>query len=205
MPRLLLALLCLCALGSCRPEVYVPKPVGYHKVDTPARHEYQLFDEPGFPYSFEYPVYAQIGNDTAMMGLKPDNPYWLNVFIPCLNGVINITYKEINHKQTLVTLVNDAWGLSFFHHEKAEGIYDAQFRRGNVSGVLYTISGNAASRYQFTATDSVNHFLRGALYFDVTPNADSLEPANRFMEQDIHHLLQTLRWKDRAGGAKQLL
>jgi hypothetical protein len=61
---------------------------------------------------------------------------------------------------------------------------------------LYTVGGNSASRYQFAATDSVKHFLRGALYFDVTPNADSLQPVTDFLLKDIQHMLLTLQWHD---------
>jgi hypothetical protein len=36
--------------------------------------------------------------------------------------------------------------------------------------------------------------LRGALYFDVTPNADSLRPINEFLKVDMEHMLETLKW-----------
>jgi gliding motility-associated lipoprotein GldD len=196
MLRYILAIAFLLFISSCRPQVFVPKPPGYFKIDTPAWHEYQVFDRPGYPYSFEYPVYANIENDTVFMEEKADNPYWININIPCLNAVINITYKQISAKQPLNKLVNDAHNLSFFHHEIADYIEPHEFRNGfGTSGLLYVVGGNSASRYQFTATDSVKHFIRGAMYFDVTPNADSLKPANDFMEQDIQHLLKTLRWK----------
>ena len=187
--------LILCIV-SCRPQVFPPKPPGYFRIDTPEQHKYVVFDQPGFPYTFEYPVYANITRDTVFLGEKAQNPYWININFPQLNGVINLTYKEINAEQTLFKLNEDAWGLSFFHHEKATGIGTRQFMNDyGVSGALYTLDGNTASKYQFTATDSVRHFLRGALYFDVTPNADSLKPANDFLEKDIEHLLMSMKWK----------
>jgi gliding motility-associated lipoprotein GldD len=196
MCRYITGVLLLLFIVSCKPEIFPPKPPGYFRIDTPAKHEYQLFDKPGFPYSFEYPIYANIENDTVFMEEKADNPYWININIPGLNGVINLTYKEISAKQPLNKLVNDAWNLTFFHHEKADYTEPHEFRNGyGASGILYVVGGNTASRYQFTATDSVKHFLRGAMYFDVTPNADSLKPANDFLERDIEHLLKTLRWK----------
>ena len=174
----------------------MPKPTGYFRIDTPAEHSYRLFDQPGFPYTFEYPTYATFEKDTVFLGEKADNPYWINVYFPKLNGVINITYKDITSQQTLLQMNNDAWGLSFFHHEKTDYIDTKEFSNGNgVTGVLYTLGGNTASRYQFTATDSTKHFLRGALYFDVTPNEDSLKPAYDFLEKDIEHMLMTIRWK----------
>ena len=182
-------------LASCRPEVFPPKPQGYFRIDTPASHQYRLFDRPGYPYTFEYPVYSTVENDTLFKEEKADNPYWINVVFPSLGGVINITYKEINAKQTLPRLIEDAWNMSFFHHEKAEYMNEKEFSVPGNSVMLYIIGGNAASRYQFTATDSAKHFMRGSLYFDVTPNADSLKPATDFLEQDIKHMLMTLKWR----------
>jgi gliding motility-associated lipoprotein GldD len=112
-----------------------------------------------------------------------------------MGGVINITYKQITPQQPLIKLVQDAESLSFLHHSKTDYINEQAFSRGNVSGVLYTVDGNVASKYQFAATDSIKNFLRGGLYFDVTPNADSLKPVTDFLEKDMEHLLFTLRWK----------
>jgi hypothetical protein len=44
-------------------------------------------------------------------------------------------------------------------------------------------------------TDSVKHFLRGALYFDASPNEDSLGVVNNFLQDDMKHLINTFRWK----------
>jgi gliding motility-associated lipoprotein GldD len=64
-----------------------------------------------------------------------------------------------------------------------------------VTGIFFKVSGNAATARQFFVTDSTSHFLRGALYFDSTPNADSLGVVNDFLEVDMKHLINTLRWK----------
>ena len=40
----------------------------------------------------------------------------------------------------------------------------------------FSLKGNTATANQFFVTDSVKHFLRGALYFNATPNEDSLRP-----------------------------
>ena len=182
-------------IASCRPEVFPPKPQGYYRLDTPATHQYRVFDEPGFPYTFEYPVYSNVVRDTVFMGEKAENPYWIDINFPSLGGVLNITYKVISEKQTLPKLIEDSWTMSFFHHEKAEYMNEKEFSVPGMNILLYTVGGNTASRYQFTATDSVKHFLRGALYFDVTPNADSLKPATDFLETDIKHMLMTLKWR----------
>ena len=61
--------------------------------------------------------------------------------------------------------------------------------------MLYAIEGNAASAAQFFVTDSVRHFVRGSLYFNNVPNADSVAPVNAFIINDIRHLMETLEWK----------
>jgi hypothetical protein len=52
-----------------------------------------------------------------------------------------------------------------------------------------------ATAKQFFLTDTTTHFLRGALYFDATPNEDSLKPVNDFLQADMKHLINTLRWR----------
>ncbi len=195
MSRYLLVFSLFILFASCRPQVFTPKPPGYFRIDTPAAHQYQLFDRQDFPYSFEYPVYSDIEKDTVFQAKEEKNPYWINIYFPHLGGVINITYREISAQYPFAKLVSDAYGLSFFHHEKADYIDEHPFNINGMSCTIYTVGGNAATRYQFTATDSVKHFMRGALYFDTTPNADSLKPATDFLVQDIVHLLTTLKWK----------
>ena len=47
--------------------MYTPKPTGYYRIPFPER-AYQTFQEPGFPYSFEYPVYARVVRDSTFFG-----------------------------------------------------------------------------------------------------------------------------------------
>jgi len=195
MMRVWIAFICISFLYACRPDTYTPKPRGYYKVVLP-RHKYHVFDEPGFPYRFEYPTYATVTRDTDFFGHRPENPYWVFIDFPTVGGRFYISYKNISASQPLERLMEDSHEMSFtVHSKRADYITDQAFHRGNVHGILYNAGGNAASAYQFVATDSVKHFMRGALYFDVTPNADSLKPANEFLKEDMQHLLETLQWK----------
>ena len=65
----------------------------------------------------------------------------------------------------------------------------------DVYGILYEIDGNAASSLQFFLTDSVKHYLRGALYFNVQPNKDSLAPIINFVKEDVFVLIESFEWK----------
>ena len=181
-------------IGACNSE-YVAKPRGYFKIELPPK-KYQLFNKPGFPYSFEYPQYGQIVQDSLFFDQQPENNYWINIDFPQFNGRIHISYKEIG-KQKFDSLVNDAFTLSYKQHTyKASAIQPRQFSTPNgVGGVYFTLKGNAATANQFFATDSVKHFLRGALYFSATPNSDSLQPVNEFLRKDVEHLINTLTWR----------
>jgi gliding motility-associated lipoprotein GldD len=182
------------AMIACNSD-YVQKPRGYYKIDLPEK-KYQLFDQPGFPYAFEYPVYGRVIQDSLFFDQRAENPYWINIDFPQFNGRVHISYKEIG-KNKFDSLVNDAFTMSYKQHTyKASAIRPEQFRTPNgVTGIYFTLKGNAATANQFFATDSIKHFLRGALYFNATPNEDSLQPVNNFLKQDVRHLINTLRWK----------
>lgn len=184
----------ICCLASCQGN-YTPKPRGYFRIAFPEK-TYQTFDEPGYPYTFEYPAYAEIIKDTAFFNKKPENPWWINIAFPSFNGKIYVSYKMIGREYTLEKLIDDAYTMTYKNSVRADAIVPEMFRTPyHVSGIFYNVAGNAATARQFYATDSVKHFLRGALYFYSTPNADSLKPVVQFVQEDMWHLLETLRWK----------
>lgn len=179
---------------ACGEEEYVPKPRGYFQIYMPEK-EYTSFNKPEYPYSFEYPVYGNIEKDTLFFNEKTENPWWINVNFKDLGGKIYLSYKEINAKHTLAKLLEDSYQMSHYHTKRADYINEPEFHTpNNVHGIYYDVGGNAASSLQFYATDSHRHFIRGALYFDTTPNVDSLKPVNQFLRKDIEHLIQTLKW-----------
>lgn len=194
MKNILLYLFFSCFVASSCNSGYTIKQKGYYRIDFPL-HEYKVFDQPGYPYSFEYPVYGKVVQDTSFFEDKPENPYWVNIDFPQFNGKIYISYKEIG-KNDFNKLINDAFNLTYKHSTKATEIRDSLVHTPKgVSGVFFKVGGNAATANQFFVTDSVNHFLRGALYFDATPNEDSLRIVNDFLQEDMKHLINSLQWK----------
>ena len=179
---------------SCNND-YTIKPRGYFKIDFPQK-AYQKFDGPSYPYSFEYPVYGEIINDSLFFDEKAENPFWININFPRFNGKIYISYKEIGRNK-LDSLVNDAFTMSYKQHTyKASAIEPTPFTTpNNLNGIYFSLKGNTATANQFFITDSTRHFLRGALYFDAVPNEDSLRPVNNFLQKDLQHLINTLQWK----------
>ena len=181
------------ALLSCN-SPYVPKPAGYFAIPLPKK-EYKVFNEANYPYSFEYPAYADVVKDTSFFDSVPENPYWINIDFPQFSGRIYISYKSIG-KYKLQNLVTDAYNMTNKHTTKASGINDSLIITPNqVHGIFFTVEGDVATANQFFLTDSTKNFIRGALYFDATPNQDSLQPVNRFLTEDMRHLINTFRWK----------
>jgi gliding motility-associated lipoprotein GldD len=181
-------------LTACRPAVPVPKPLGYFKIDLPA-HQYQAFDRPGFPFTFRYPVYGTITQDSELIR-EEHSPYWLNINFPNLDATIYLSYKNISKQEPLSTLIDESYKLSYAHDIRADYIKTPQFITDNgLMGVFYNVGGNAASAYQFFITDTISHFVRGSLYFNVTPNADSLRPGTEFLKQDMDTLIQSFRFQ----------
>ena len=155
----------------------------------------QLFDRQGYPYTFEYPVYGMVTKDSTFFEDKAED-WWINIDFPQFNGRAFISYKPVG-ENNFEKLVNDAFTLrSKQHINISTGIEDSLMRTPNgVEGVYFSLSGNTATANQFFLTDSTRHFLRGALYFDATPNADSLGIVNDFLKKDLLHLINTLKWR----------
>ena len=178
---------------SCNSD-YTPKPRGYFKIHFPKK-EYQVFDKPGYPYSFEYPVYANVVKDSSFFGEATENPWWININFPQFNGTIYVSYKQIG-KYKVDKLINDAFTMTNKHSEKAYSIDDSVFTTpNNIHGVFFKVGGNVATANQFFVTDSTKNFLRGALYFNAAPNEDSLGIVNRFLLDDVKHMINTFKWK----------
>lgn len=194
MKKAVLLLFICCATMACREPIYTPKPRGYFQTDFPER-KLTRFSQAGYPYSFDYPIYGKIEKDSMFFDQKTENPWWININFNSLGGKVYISYKEINSTTTLQKLLEDSYNLSHYHTKKADYINEPEFHTNhNVHGIFYDVGGNAASAFQFYATDSHRHFLRGALYFDVAPNADSLKPINEFLRTDITQLVKSLKW-----------
>lgn len=169
---------------------YAPKPRGYFKIDFPEK-KYTSFSG-NTPYTFDYPIYAKMYLDSTERG----RPFWYNLTYPQFNARVHLSYYPINSKSDFYNLVEDTRKLAFKHTVKATGIDEGniKFPEHHVYGIYYTIAGNTASSTQFLLTDSTTNFLRGALYFNEKPQADSIQPVVDFIKADINRMIKTLKW-----------
>ena len=177
-------------MSSCEEE-YSPKPRGYFRIDLP-EHTYKHFAPKDCPYSFDINKQAFIGESRT----KASEPCWVNVIYPQFKSTIHVSYKVVNND--LQKYLEDSRTLVYKHTVKASDIQEKLVINDsvNVYGLIYFLEGNAASSLQFYLTDSTNHFLRGALYFNAKPNPDSIAPVEEFIHEDIIHFIESFRWED---------
>ncbi|MDR3365832.1 MAG: gliding motility lipoprotein GldD [Prevotellaceae bacterium] len=192
--RLLFAAFAVCTAGltlSCGGRQSTPKPRGYYRIALPEKHEYAPLSLKGYPYTFDVSTCATATPNTG----RGSEPYWLDVAYPDYNAIIYLSYKCAENRYA--QLLEDAHALVYRHTIKADAITEQRFEGGNgkTFGYLYEIGGNAATNVQFYVTDSVRHFLRGSLYFNVQPNRDSLAPVIDFITEDIRRLMETVEFR----------
>jgi len=170
---------------------YAPKPRGYYRIAFPKK-EYRDYNE-GCPFTFSYPKYADMEPDKNANA----KPCWLNMQFKQFNGTLHLTYETITSKKEFDELTEDAYKFVFKHTVKSTGIDQGtiSYPEKKVYGIYYTIDGNAASSVQFYLTDSVHHYLRGALYFNSEPRLDSIQPVLTFVKKDVDVMIRSLRWK----------
>lgn len=187
---LVLSSLLIALFSSCDSKQYQPKPRGYFRIDFPEK-EYVRLDSMNY-YSFEYPTYSTITPDY----LSPQEKEWINIEYPAHKGTVHISYKAVN--DNLDAYLEDSYYMMTKHLSRAMGIRDSVVANPdrNVYGLVYFLEGEGvASPMQFYLTDSVNHFMRGSLYFNVRTNNDSLAPVIDFILDDVRHMIETIEWK----------
>ena len=209
---------CFLLLAACN-STYTSKKNGYFKIDFPER-KYQSFNQEGFPYTFEYPVYANIIKDSTYFDSNPENPYWINIDFPQFEGRIFLSYKIVGGQahyklkqanglyrdsigiNKFDNMVQDAWKLTHKNEAVSGSIKDSLMHTANgLTGIFFKVGGNAATAKQFFLSDTTTNFIRGALYFATTPNADSIRPVQDFIQKDIEHMINTFRWANKGTAA----
>ncbi len=186
----LISLVFILLSATCS-EVYLPKPKGFNRIDMPVADYQSLQDT--FPYHFQYSKYANISRDTFHLAGR----YWINLNYSDYGALVQLTYKNLRSPSNDINLLlDDAYELSARHNIKAYSIEESilSIQNGQKASVI-ELEGEVPSQFQFFTTDTTNHFLRGALYFNVADKNDSLSPIIEFIKADVIQMLNTLEWK----------
>lgn len=197
MARILFLFVLCILLSQCQDgPVFTPKPRAFPKVNYPEK-QYQDFDQDYCKFTFSYPAYARIEQTEAYFEEAPVDPCWFDIYIPEFDSRLHCSYYPIGPDKDFETLKKDAFKLADWHNKKANFIDELIIQKeNNVSGFAFDIEGPAASPFQFFVTDSTQHFLRGALYFNTEARPDSLAPIVDFVKEDILKIIETFRWTE---------
>lgn len=183
-----LSIVAVFLLASCGSD-YLPKPKGYNRIPLP-NFSYQTLPDT-FPYSFEYSAHARLLRDSSWITER----YWINLHYPTMDASIQITYKPVTDS-IIREYLSDSYRLTSQHNVKAYAIEESIIELPNGLYASFTeLEGEVPTQVQFHVSDSVDHFLRGALYFKTATKNDSLAPVINYLKQDILHLLTSLEWK----------
>lgn len=186
-PSIVVLLLLIIITASCKEDHHIPKPIGYFRIDIPA-HDY-VAKNFGCPFQFE------IGTESQLVFFdESKSKCWFNINYPGLDATLHITYKPI--VGNLREYLEESRGLAYEHQAIASNISPSliDMPEKNVYGLTYDLGGKVASPFQFYLTDSVNHFLRGSLYFNARPNPDSLQPSLDYIRADMMQFTESFEW-----------
>jgi len=156
------------------PEMKLPEPVYTMTTDS-------------IPFRFA------VSNQAVFSARKnKDGEYFCDVKYPELNAQLYCTWHSISSEQ-LPIMLEESHRLAFQHTAMATDIrrkeYSNDFAR--VFGTLYEIDGDVATPIQLALTDSTSYFFNASLYFNFTPNADSIAPVLAYIRKDIVELMET--------------
>lgn len=181
-----------CIILSACQQTYIPKEHGFPRIDMPDP-VYVPYDQ-DHPFRFEISKYAMAYNDTERLA----EPHWVNIRYPSLGAEVQLTYKNFKGNIALLNEhIEDARKLVNKHNIKAYGIEETSIKTAQGQrAYLFALTGQVPTQFQFYTTDSLQHYLRGALYFRTATHNDSLAPAIKYISNDMLHLVSTLQWKN---------
>ncbi len=182
-------------LLSCTADVPVPKPRTFPRLTLPERNPVS-FDIPTCPFEFKFPDYAQVNKSTSFFKEKPPHDCWFDLHIPSLNASLYFSYHKIKSKKEYEKLVADTYKVNTQINKRSDFMEEVRIRNTQgVGGMKFIFEGAAASPIHFYLSDTTQHFVKGALYYNDRVRPDSMAPATDFLREDIDKLLGTFLWK----------
>lgn len=166
---------------------YYPKPDGYLRLDFPDRTYSNYTSD--CPYTFEMPDYFKVVDKDSLCNMK-------DVVMDRFNASLMLTYIPVD--TNLYELITRSQQFAYEHTGFADAISESPVidPARNAYGLKFKIEGDAASPFQFYLTDSTRHFLRGALYFNVAPNYDSIQTSLDYIMEDLDRMVETVSWQN---------
>lgn len=143
------------------------------------------------PDSFPFRFYVSDQADFSARKTT-DGEYFCDVDYPSLKAHLYCTWHSINPSR-FPLMAEEGHKMAYQHLLVATAIKENLYANDSlkVYGILYDIEGNAATPLQVVLTDSVSYFFNASLYFNVTPNADSIAPILEYVRKDVRRMMET--------------
>lgn len=182
------ALLFFVAFSTGCKKGYAPKPYGYPRIERDSV-SYVAFCTDGFPVLFDIP-----SGTLPLLRSGSASSVWLDIHYPMYRATLYCTYIPVGASGMSDELAK-ATEFVYLHASKASSIDAVSFEGENASATIYRLYGKVATPIQFVADDGSRFLLRGALYFDSEVEPDSVAPVVDYIEGDVKHLVESLKFR----------
>lgn len=181
-PKLFICYLIL-TLISCNDSY--PRKKGYLRISVPET----LFTD------FEACSFKTKISSEAVIKEIPNKDCWFKLSYPTLKADLHFSSVEI--QDNFADLVNSVHNIKDRHSQVATFIPEESIANNDKSanGILFKIQGKkAASPLSFYLTDSTKHFVTASLYFNHSPNNDSIQPIIKHIMNDVDSMIYNWKW-----------
>jgi gliding motility-associated lipoprotein GldD len=176
----------LLVLTSCEPKDPLPRPKGWPRIDLP-KHSYQTYSNPACPFTFEFPSIAVVESQRTDSCIA-------NIRFRDYDCKWHFTYHNIaGNPDAKFEHFEEYRRLVYNHIQKVTQIQESPIELENGDGMFYELYGAVGVPAQFFFGDST-HLLMASFYFDEAMENDSLSPVVNWMKQDMHHLVESVKW-----------
>lgn len=162
-----------------------PREKGYVRISIPIS-EFKNFDQCSFS--------SKISSNAELTQI-PNKDCWFKISYPKLKADLHFSYVEIDNN--FADLVNSVHEIKDRHNQVATYIpEEAIFNKDTTAiGISFKIQGKkAASPLNFYLTDSTKHFVTASLYFNHSPNNDSIQPIIQHIYNDVDSMIYNWKW-----------
>lgn len=194
MKRILFCTLICClsaffVISCAKKQAHTPKPKGYFRIEMPA-HDYEKLDTSVLPFTF------QCSKTVAWEYHDQDTVKWLLLNYPGQKARLELSLFPI-HGAPHELMLKDKEFVEM-HFVKADNVENSDIYDSvaNVYGIFTDIEGReVACPFHFWLSDMKHNYLRGTLYFDFSPNNDSVQPVINYIREDAMKLIETFEWR----------
>ena len=188
----LLHLIFLFMILACNDYNQLPKPNAYLSLDYPLTN---YSTEKFYPKDITLQYNSSASNIESIN--NSNNLISKRINYKKHNANILIDLHEINNNTDLSRILNELNDFTNIHLKKKNSVINVQ-EYINESQIIYAsiikIKGEVTSPYQFYITDSLKNVITASVRYNESIKYDSVLPSLKYIEKDIYHLIETLKW-----------